>query len=307
MPVIAFLGTGTMGLPMARNLVNAGFDVRAWNRTVDRAEPLRELGAQIVQTQDQAAQGAELLITMLSDAEAVLEVAQPALQSLGPDGLWLQMSTIGLEGTDQCADLAADAGAAFVDAPVLGTREPAEQAKLVILASGPSASRERCQPIFDALGDRTMWLGEAGQGTRCKVVVNSWIVGTVGVLAETITLAETLDIDPREFFEAVKGGPLDLPYARMKGAEMIERSFEDPAFKLSLSRKDSELILDAAKQAGLEVPIMEAATERLRKAESEGHGDEDMAATYWATAQGQPEPPTPDTDGRRHARTRSCS
>ncbi|HZU61238.1 MAG TPA: NAD(P)-dependent oxidoreductase [Solirubrobacteraceae bacterium] len=284
MTKLAFLGTGTMGLPMAANLLKAGQEVRAWNRTRDRAKPLAQEGAQVVQTPGEAARGADILITMLSDADAVLEPAREALGALGPDALWIQMSTVGLEGTQLCLELAAKAGVSFVDAPVLGTREPAEQGKLVILASGPGEVKERCRPIFDALGHRVLWLGEAGQGTRCKVMINSWVLGVVGVLAETITLAEALEVDPQSFFEAVEGGPLDLPYARMKGAAMIERSFEDPAFRLSLSRKDSELILEAAQQAGLEVPILRAVTERLRRAESQGHGEEDMAATYWATA-----------------------
>jgi 3-hydroxyisobutyrate dehydrogenase len=284
MATIGLLGTGTMGLPMARNLLRAGFDVRAWNRTVERAHPLTEDGAEVVRTPAEAVQEADVLITMLSDAGAVLESARPAVEALGSDGLWLQMSTIGLEGTEHCAELAGEAGVTFADAPVLGTREPAEQAKLVILASGPRSIQDRCRPIFEALGQRTLWLGEAGQGTRGKVVVNSWIVGVVGVLAETITLAEALEVDPWCFFEALEGGALDLPYARMKGSEMIERSFEDPAFRLSLSRKDSDLVLEAAGQARLEVPIMQAVTDRLRRAEAEGHGEEDMAATYWATA-----------------------
>jgi 3-hydroxyisobutyrate dehydrogenase len=258
MAKIAFLGTGTMGLPMARNLLRAGQDIHAWNRTAERAQPLTENGADVARTPAEAARGADILITMLSDSDAVLESAREALEVLDDKALWLQMSTIGLAGTDRCAELAAEAGVTLVDAPVLGTREPAEQRKLVILASGPSEARERCQPIFEALGHRVLWLGEAGQGTRCKVMINSWVVGVVGVLAETITLAEALKVDPQCFFE-------------------------DPAFRLSLARKDSELILDAAKLAQLEVPILEAVTERLRRADSDGHGEEDMAATYWAT------------------------
>ncbi len=284
MTTIAFLGTGTMGEPMARNLIEAGFILRAWNRSADRARPLAEAGAEVLDDPAQAAAGAELVITMLSDADAVLETAERALGDADEDVLWLQMSTIGLEGTERCAELAAGQGVTLVDAPVLGTREPAEQGKLIVLASGPASTRERCQPVFEALGQRTLWLGEAGSGTRAKVATNSWVVGVVGVLAETIALFEALDVDPESFFEALEGGALDLPYARLKGAAMIKHSFDDPAFKLALARKDAELILEAASRQRLELPIMEAVTERLRRAEAEGHGDEDMAATYWVTA-----------------------
>src|SRR5207248_739760 len=104
--------------------------------------------------------------------------------------------------------------------------------RLVILAAGPDSARPLCAPIFDVLGARTIWLGAAGAATRCKVVINGWIVGVVAVLAETITLAEALDVEPTLFFEAVKDGPLDLPYARLKGAAMIAKAFDDPSFRL---------------------------------------------------------------------------
>lgn len=281
---IAFLGTGTMGMPIARNLTRAGHELRTWNRSADRARPLADEGVEVFDAPGEAAAGAEVMITMLSDADAVAEVGEQAVGRLGHDALWVQMSTIGIAGLERCAELAEGAGVTLVDAPVLGTREPAEEAKLVILASGPADAKRACDAIFEAIGSRTLWLGEAGAGTRCKIVTNSWIVGVVGVLAETIALAEALDVDPHQFFEAVRGGALDLPYARLKGAAMIERAFDDPAFKLALARKDAELVLEAAARHDLELPIMEAVAERLRRSERDGHGDEDMAATYWATA-----------------------
>jgi 3-hydroxyisobutyrate dehydrogenase len=284
MTVVAFLGTGTMGLPMARNLTAAGFNVRAWNRSAERAQPLTEHGAEVFEEPATAVDGADIVVTMLSQADAVLETASEFLEAVRADAIWLQMSTIGIEGTERCGDLADRAGVTFVDAPVLGTREPAEKGALVVLASGPERAHEACDPVFDAVGSRTLWLGEAGEGTRLKVVVNSWIVGVVAVLAETISVAEALSIDPQQFFDAVEGGPLDLPYARNKGSAMIERKFDDASFRLALSRKDTELVLDAASNAGLELPVLEAVLARLHRAEEAGHGDEDMAATYWATA-----------------------
>lgn len=284
MTTIAFLGTGTMGLPMARNLAEAGFQLRAWNRSSERASPLAEYGVDVLKDPAETARGAELVITMLSDTDPVLETAERAFGDVDGSPLWVQMSTIGISGTERCTELARRAGVTLVDAPVLGTREPAEQAKLIILASGSDAARDRCQPAFDALGQRTLWLGDAGTGTRAKVATNSWVVGVVGVLAETITLFEALDVDPERFFESIDGGPLDLPYARLKGAAMMKHSFDDPAFKLALARKDAELILEAASGVGLELPIMQAVAERLRHSEADGHGAEDMAATYWASA-----------------------
>lgn len=278
---LTFLGTGTMGLPMARNLITAGGDLRVWNRTAGRAAPLVEAGARSYRDPAEAAQGALTMITMLSDAGAVLETAAQALPALAGGATWVQMSTIGIEGTERCAELARNAGVTFVDAPVLGTKAPAEQGQLVILASGPESAQSHCEPIFAAVGARTVWLGEAGAGARVKVVVNGWIVGVVAVLAETINVAEALGVDPQLFFAAIEGGPLDLPYARTKGSAMMSRSFEDPSFRLALSRKDADLLLSAIAEADLELPVMEAVVTRLRAAERAGHGDEDMAATYW--------------------------
>lgn len=284
MTTIAFLGTGTMGLPMARNVLRHvdGVELRAWNRSGGKAQALATEGAEVAASPGGAARGAELVITMLSDADAVLDVASQALVDLPDRAVWLQMSTIGLEGTELCERLARDRGVAFVDAPVLGTREPAEERKLVVLAAGASADLERCQPVFDALG-RTIEVGSAGAGTRAKVMINSWVLGVTGLIAETLTLARALDVDPQNFFDAVEGGALDLPYARLKGGMMIDESFDDAAFRLSLARKDADLVLAAADAASLDTPVLRAVAERFRRAEESGHGDEDMAANYLAS------------------------
>jgi 3-hydroxyisobutyrate dehydrogenase len=279
---IAFLGTGVMGQPMARNLANAGFAVHAWNRSPEKAEPLSDCGAQVFTDPGAAADGCPLLVTMLSDADSVMEVATAALGASDPPDVWIQMSTIGLEGTERCAELADDRDVTFVDAPVLGTRAPAQEGQLVILASGPESARPAVDPVFDAVGARTHWLGEAGAATRAKVMINSWVIGIVAVLAETINLAEALEVDPQVFFDAIRGGPLDLGYAQIKGGAMMKRAFDDVSFRLALARKDADLVLAAAADVGLELPVMRGALERLRAAEADGHGDEDMAATYWA-------------------------
>jgi 3-hydroxyisobutyrate dehydrogenase len=214
----------------------------------------------------------------------VLDTAGAALDALERDAIWLQMSTIGIEGTEMCAARAERCGAHFVDAPVLGTRQPAENGELVILGSGEPECVAACEQIFAAVGKKTLRLGEAGNGTKCKIAVNNWIVSVTSALAETVALTEALEIEPHLFFDAIEGGPLDLPYARMKGARMIDRDFDDPDFKLSLARKDAELALAAAEQAQLETPVLRAVADRFHRAERQGHGDEDMAATYRATA-----------------------
>lgn len=269
-----------MGLPMARNLARAGFAVRAWNRSREKAEPLTQDGAEVCDTPAQAADSADAVVTMLSATDAVIESMHAALPAA--TGVWLQMSTVGEAGTDQCIEFANEHQLTFLDAPVLGTKQPAEEGKLVVLASGPDDVRDRVQPLFDVVGQRTMWLGQAGAGTRLKLVVNSWVLSVTEAGAEAIALAEGLGLDPMLLLEAIEGGTLDLPYLRIKGRAILERELE-PNFRLELAAKDAGLVEDAAKRRGLELPVFSAVRRQMSEA-AKAHGDQDMAATYFASA-----------------------
>jgi 3-hydroxyisobutyrate dehydrogenase len=280
---VAVLGTGIMGAAMARNLLAEGMEVRAWNRSREKAEPLEEDGAEVADSPADAARGADFLLTMLADADVVEEaIAGDVLPALAEDGVWLQMSTVGEDGSNRLAETANEHGVDFVDAPVLGTRQPAEQGQLMVLASGPEEIRERSQRIFDAVGSKTVWLGEAGAGSRLKLVVNNWIVGLLGVLAETVALANSTGVDPARFLETIEGGPLGLPYAQLKGNMMIEEDFPT-SFSARLARKDTGLVLDTAEAQDLEMPIARAVAARFDEAIQAGHGEQDMAAIYQAT------------------------
>ena len=298
---IAVLGAGgTMGFPMARNIARAGLPTRVWNRSGDKVRPLAADGAYLARTPRDAASGAGIVITMLSDEEAVVQSMDgpdgalramsgahqgngtPAGGSDGPPhALWVQMSTIGEAATRRCAELANRAGVGFVDAPVLGTRQPAEEGKLVVLESGPGEARPRLVPVFDAIGQRTIRAGEAGAGSKLKLVTNTWVLAVVEAAAETIALAEGLDLDPGLFFKAVEGGTLDLPYLRIKAKAMTERDFT-PSFRLALAAKDAGLARRAAEEHDLDLPLIEAIARRLAEAARE-HGDKDISATYLAS------------------------
>lgn len=283
---VAVLGTGTMGGPIARNLVRTGFSVRVWNRTREKAEPLAEMGATVAGTPAAAAMDADFVLTMLSDLDAVAETMEEengALGAMGPDAIWLQLSTVGVDGAQWLGQLAAEHGVAYVDAPVVGTREPAEKAELVILASGPDELRDLCAPVFDAIGRETRWLGAAGLGSRLKMVVNMWLLAVTEAGAECIALAEGLGVDPHEFLETVRSTPLDTAYLHLKGEAILERDLE-PSFKLRLAAKDSRLVLEAAARAGVDARMARALHESFLRAMNLGHGDDDMAATYFATA-----------------------
>jgi 3-hydroxyisobutyrate dehydrogenase len=280
---VAVLGAGgTMGLGMSRNIQKAGMQVRAWNRSREKAEPLAGDGITVVDSPTGAVDGADIVLTMLSDGDAVLEVADQSLPSARDGAIWLQMSTIGLSATDRCIAAAGSAGVVLVDAPVLGTKQPAEDGKLVVLASGPDEAREHVNPVFDAVGQKTLWIGGAGMGNRLKVAINVWTISVVEGAAEALALAEGLGLDPKLVLETVSGGPLDLPYLQIKGNMMIERSF-DPSFRLTLAAKDARLAVEAADSAELDLPLVDTIARRLA-AGSDEHGDKDLSATFLSSA-----------------------
>jgi 3-hydroxyisobutyrate dehydrogenase len=280
---VAMLGTGIMGGPMARNLLLAGHDVTVWNRTLQKTAQVEEEGAHVASTPADAVRDAEIVLTMLADARAVeaTMLASRALDEMPQGGLWVQTSTIGVAATERLAERAGERGITFVDAPVIGTKKPAEDGQLFVLASGPDEARARCKPIFDAISRGHVWLGEAGLGTKLKLVANNWILCTIENLSETFVLAQTLGVDPRSFLEAIAGGSMDMPYAHLKGEAILNEDFP-PSFPLVHARKDVALILDAA--GDVELPLVRATLQQFDRALELGHGDEDMSAVYYASA-----------------------
>src|SRR3954452_13593610 len=278
---VAVLGTGIMGLPMARNLAEAGLEVRAWNRTREKAEPLAEHGVTVADSAAEAVAGADAWITMLADGETVESVAREAL-SADDAGLWLQMSTVGLAAAKKLGELADAEGADYVDAPVLGTKAPAEKGELVVLASGPDGAGEAAEPVFDAVGQRTVWLGEAGNGSRMKLVVNAWIQSITAAVGQSIALAEGLGVDPAAFLDVIDGAPTGSPYAQLKGKLILEDKLADVSFSTVLARKDTGLVVEALEEAGLEAGLARAVYERFDEAVVLGAGEQDMASVYKA-------------------------
>jgi 3-hydroxyisobutyrate dehydrogenase len=280
---VALLGTGTMGAPMARNLARAGLPVVAWNRTRAKAEALAADGVRAADAPEGAAADADVLVTMLADGpvtEAVLGGPDGALAALPAGAVWIQMGTVGAPAADRLAALAADHDVQFVDAPVLGSAAPAQRGELTILASGPEEVRDRCAPVFDAVGARIIWLGPAGTGSRLKVVVNAWLMSTTAALAETIALAERLDIDPESFLEVTNRGAPAALYTDLNGPAMAKREFP-LNFPLEHATKDAGLALEAAGDPA-DLQVFAATHAQFARAEELGHGRRDWAAVIFA-------------------------
>jgi 3-hydroxyisobutyrate dehydrogenase len=262
-PVVAVLGTGTMGAGMVRSLRREDLPVRMWNRDAGKAQALTDTGAEAHRSPAEAVAGADVVLTMLFDADAAIEVIRQAQAPAGT--VWLQCSTVGVEGIDRIEQVAAELDLVLVDCPVLGTKQPAEQGQLVMLGSGPQTQQERLAPVLDALGRKTIWAGDAGAGSRLKMACNAWLISISVGAAQSVALARGLGLDPQLFLDAIDGGPMDTPYAKLKAGNMI--SGEHPvSFGLTGATKDARLIQAALQAAGVSDRFDAAAVETMQLA-----------------------------------------
>ena len=275
----AVLGTGIMGSAMARNLLRAGLRTTVWDRSASATAPLAEAGAEVAATPADAVRDARVVITMLPTPDVVTSVIfdEDVAGAFAGGAAWAQMGTIGEAAS---ADIARRLGSLrpdvlFVDAPVSGSKGPAEQGQLLILASGPAAAQEVTRPVFAAIGRKTLWLGgEAGQGSRMKIVVNAYMSILIEGVAEALELAAQLGVDAAKLAEAIEGGPLDAPIADAKLHKM-ERGDYAPEFPLEWALKDVDLAI--AEAPGATLPLLAALSRQWRATVDAGHGREDVS------------------------------
>jgi 3-hydroxyisobutyrate dehydrogenase len=282
-PQAAVLGTGIMGSAIARNLIAANLRTTVWDRSPSATSPLSDAGARVARSADEAVQVAPIVITMLPTADVVNAVIfdGKVAQAFSQGAVWAQMGTIGLAATSEIASrlgkLRPDV--LFVDAPVSGSKGPAETGQLLILASGPSEAGAILNPAFSAIGRKTVWLGEAGQGSRMKLVVNAYMSALIEGVAEALELADQLGVDSSKLAEAIQGGPLDAPIADAK-LHLMERGDFAPEFPLEWALKDVNLALAAA--GGDRLPMLSALSHQWQAAVDAGHGREDVSAVRLA-------------------------
>jgi len=274
---VAVLGIGAMGHGMAASALRAGIPTIVWNRTSETTRDLAELGAEVAGTAADAARRAAIVVTMVTDADAVLSVAedQGMLAALAPGAVWVQMSTIGVAGTDR---VTAMAGAQrpdvmLLDAPVSGSKDPAERGQLTIFASGPRGARSRVTPLFDALGQRTIWVGEAGAGTRLKLVNNTWLAFAAEAVAASVALARLLGVETETVADALGGGPLVSAWQAAKLRRIADGEFS-AQFALSLALKDVHLALQAVGDDRF--AVLACLADEWQQAVDQGLGEKDL-------------------------------
>jgi 3-hydroxyisobutyrate dehydrogenase len=288
---VAVLGLGAMGHGMAASALRAGIPVIVWDRRQEAARAMAERGAQVAASAADAARQAAIVVTMVTDADAVISIAgeQGMLAALAPGAIWAQMSTIGVAGIDRVAALvsAERPDVILLDAPVSGSREPAEHGQLTIFASGPGEARSRVAPLFDALGQRTIWVGETGSGTRLKLVNNTWLAFGNEAVAASVALAHRLGLATGTVIGALDGGPLVSPWQAAKLQRIAEGEFS-PQFALSLALKDVHLALQAAGDGRLEV--LACLADEWQRAVDQGLGEQDLTAVMQVIEQQEDAP-----------------
>jgi 3-hydroxyisobutyrate dehydrogenase len=275
----AVLGTGIMGAAMARSLAREGHDVAVWNRTRARADAVVADRIVAYDTPGEAVADVDVVVSVLFDEAAVLAVAEEVAGALGPDAVWLQAGTVGPDGMRRIAAAVPGVADRLVDAPVLGTRKPAEDGLLVVLLAGPEAARERAKPALEAIGSRTVVVGdEVGPASALKLVCNSWVASICAAIGQANAMAAALGLDPALFLEAIGGGPVDTPYAHVKSGLMASGAYDPPAFSVEGVVKDVELMVSAVEGTGFRDDLLRTLLGLYEDAERGGHGDHDMAA-----------------------------
>jgi 3-hydroxyisobutyrate dehydrogenase len=273
---VAVLGIGAMGHGMASSTVRAGLPTIVWNRTPEPTRDLAARGAEVAKTAADAARRAGIVLTMVTDTDAVLSIArdQGMLAALAPGAIWVQTSTIGL-GIEQVVALVERErpDVTLLDAPVSGSKGPAEQGQLTIFASGPDEVRSRVAPLFDALGQRTVWVGGVGSGSRLKLVNNTWLAFTAEAVASSLALGRQLGLETDTIGDALAGGPLVSPWQAAKLERIVKGEFS-AQFALSLALKDVRLALQAADDD--RYTALTCLAEEWQRVVDGGLGDQDL-------------------------------
>jgi len=281
---VAVLGAGTMGAGMVKSLVREGIPVTVWNRTAAKARALGDLGARPAPSITEAVTSADCIITMLFDAEAVLQVSEEILSAARPGTVWLQCATVGVEGMAELADQVGSR-LQLVDAPVLGTKQPAESGALVVLTSGPRKAVESVTAVLAAIGSRTQHVDDkVGHASAVKLACNAWLASLTAAAAQSLAITEALGVDPHQFLQAISGGSQDAPYLQRKGAQMIAADYA-PAFALDAAGKDISLVQDACTATGVPADLVDALQELCTRSRALGHGQDDIAAIRTAFGQ----------------------
>jgi 3-hydroxyisobutyrate dehydrogenase-like beta-hydroxyacid dehydrogenase len=289
---VGFIGLGSMGQPMAHNLLQAGHELTVYNRTPQVAEPLRQQGAIVAQSPAEAVQDVEVLITMLANDAAVEAVifgsngSEGAFNALAKDAIHLSMSTISVALSKRLAETHATAGQSYLAAPVFGRSEVAAQAALWVVAAGDAENVERCRPLFEAMGQGVFHVGtEAWMANLVKLTGNFMIAAVLETMGEAFALMQKSGVAPEQFLEIVNTALFKSPLYQNYGSLIVQKRYEPAGFKLHLGLKDVQLVLGAAETMAVPLPLASLIRDHFLTAIAHGQGEIDWAGLAQVAAE----------------------
>ncbi|CAE7560107.1 GLYR1 [Symbiodinium pilosum] len=281
-PSVGYLGMGIMGTAMAGRLIDAGFPVTVWNRSRDKCTPMEAKGAKVAETAQEVMETCDVTFACTSDptsARAVVFGEKGVLAGITKGKRFVDMSTVDEECVKEIAEAITAKGGRFLEAPVSGSKGPALQGQLVILAAGEAALHKEVQQCFDVLGKKTFFLGEVGCGARMKLVINMVMGINMVALSEGLAVGQKAGLQGKDILEVIKEGAIASPMYGLKGPKMLEGDFA-PNFPLKHQQKDVRLAVDLGDKVGQSMPLAAAANEAFKAARAAGKGDEDFSAVF---------------------------
>ena len=277
---IGFIGLGTMGAPMATNIHNAGYSLGVFNRSPEKTKPFRKEGIPVYESSGELTAESDVIIIMVTGPDALSEVLQTengVLEELTPDSIVINMSTVSHQATMRAADLVASHNGEFLDIPVSGTRKPAEDGTLVVLAGGEEDTVHELTPLLKTMGKEIIYCGALGQGTNMKLMINLLLGAMMQGFAEALTLGKKLHLDPEAMMKTIDSGGLSSVFFTAKGQAIRQANFTKN-FPVDLMLKDLNLVLEAGGENGVPLPQTSVTREMFSAARGAGYGDQDMAA-----------------------------
>ena len=276
---VGLIGLGNMGTAFAERLLDGGYDLLVYNRTAAKADPLAARGAAVADTAEELAERVDVVLTSLPNDEALESVAEEVVGAMRPDGVLVDLSTVSPGASARVAGLAEEASVAYLRAPVSGNPTVVRSGNLSFIVSGPRQALDRVEPVLETIGPTVRYVGDAEQARIVKLALNLMIAGLAQLMSEALVLAEASDVSRQDLLETMGSSAVGAPFVKYKTEPLLHDDFS-ATFTTALMEKDIDLILDAAKQASLELPVAQEMKSLLRATAEAGYADDDFMALY---------------------------